>query len=371
MIASQSNQLLNQDTDTMILGAEFRLLKSMVHFTTARLAMKAALANRSQNGPTLIEWSTHEREWLFHSLTESPGHDPLPQELQDGGTSIQLKDYLMTRADVPDGAFTTKENEDRQTISNPDGDTWFDSEVVDDFVNGQRSMEKSNSAEEGSLEILFIETDDVMNITLDNYAVSHDERAELTVQEAVATLLKATALKRLSQLKIEWKDASNTLSQRRALQAGDKTESALQAPQPTLHENLNDEEVENLCKNLGEEVLDALATVNELTESSKQLSRRLLDYCSADGMEGRLSQGKQEELAKMLAEHLASLPDDDRDEPGYSEDYTFGADQFYDGIDSRYGGSPSDIEDEIELPSRESLTQRPVDDESLFESIFE
>ena len=372
-IASHSNQMLNQDADKMILGAEFRLLKTMVHFTSARLAMKAALANRSDNGPTLIEWSTLEREWLFHSLTESPGHDPLPQELQDGGTVLQLQDYLKTRTDVPDGAFVVEKMEDEKPLSNPDGDTWFDSEVVDDYVKGQKYTEESKSIEEGCLDLFFTETDDVMNFTLAKHSISHEERAELTVQEAVATLLKATAQQRLSRIKNEWKVASEILanrkqSQNNTISSENEIEREFQAPHLSIYDNLDDEELKNQCTNLGQNILDAMNTVRDLTESSKQLSGRLLDYCSADGMEGRLSKSKQDELARMLAEHLASLPDD-RDKPGFAEDYIFGADDFNDDIDTRYGGSPSQIE---EHSSPKSLAMESSGgDDALFESIFE
>lgn len=78
----------------------------MVHFSSARLAMKSALANR------IDDWSCNEREWLFDSLMDMGGknqdqdQEPLPAQLQeDGGTIGQLKQYLMNRKDCPDGAF--------------------------------------------------------------------------------------------------------------------------------------------------------------------------------------------------------------------------------------------------------------------------
>ncbi len=360
MIAAQINDMLTQNADKLQLGAEFRLLKTMVNFSSARIAMKQALENRIDNGPT-FEWSTLEREWLFHTLTESPGHEPLPKELQEGGTVLQLQSYLQTRMDVPDGAFAmNKAGDEEGKTLNTDANTWFDSAAVDDYIDGQSSRQKNKSGKEGCLDVFFIEADDVTNSTLNKYSVSHDERAELTVQESVATLLKASAQKKLSQIKNDWKIASDTLTKRRA--KGEEPSSETRGLQVSpIHDNLDDEELEILCKNLGDEVLNAIDTLRELTESSKQLGRRLLDYCSVDGTEGRVSKVKQEELAKMVEDHIANLPDD-RDRPGYSDDYVFGSDEFRnDNFDPRYGGSSKQ-------PIEKSIFEG---DDSIFESIFE
>jgi hypothetical protein len=358
-----STNILNQDGDKLLLGAEFRLLKAMVQFSTARHAMKAALLNRDKNAPALIEWSIPEREWLFHCLTESPGHEPLPQELLKGESIAHLKNYFENRTDVPNGAFAAQNRNQTKCDSYIDGATRFDSAVVDDFVNSK----KESYARKGTLDVFFDESDDVINVSLDEYSPSHNERAELTVQEAVATMLKASALKRLNSFKYEWSNASDAFAKRQVLT--NETLTGLEQEQGIIstYANLNDAELKIKCNDLGNEVVDAMNVVTELSESLKQLSRRLLDYCSSDGTEGKNSEAKQKELAHMLEVHIASLPDD-RDKPGYSDDYVFGSDQFRDDIDTRYGGIPSQSNDN---QSQNASNFNISDDESIFQSVFE
>ncbi len=341
-IIEQSNySLLTQNADILLSNAEFNLLKTMVHFSSARRAMKAALSKRMDGSSSLMEWSTSEREWLFHCLTGAPGHEPLPQEIQDGGTISQLKDHLQMRSDVPDGAFKKSKVDDESSLSSLDGDTWYDSTAVDDFVNGQRLFDESKSTKEGSLDLLFEESvEDVTKVELGKYSISHEERAELTVQETVATMLKASALKRLDRLKNDWRFASEALAKREVNQKDTLQDEYDSADESTLkmYDKVDDDELKSLCDNIGREVVEAAAVVRELSESLRQLQSRLLDYCGADGSEGRNSQAQQDELAKMLAEHIASLNNDDRESPGSSEDYIFGSDEFRDDMDVRYGG---------------------------------
>lgn len=355
-LTSLSNKLLNQNAHQILSGAESRLLKAMVHYASARLAMKAALANRA-NSPTLMEWSTPEREWLFHCLTESPGHEPLPQELQESGSVSELLNYLRTRSDAPDGAFATELDSNIQNNeTNTDGNTWFDATDVDEYVNEKRRK----STLKGSLDDFFLETEDVMKSKLAKHSVSHDERAELTVQEAVATMLKASAMKRLSRIKNEWKVASDSLFLRKAQTEDDGKEATNEPKEKFPFDNLTTDELEKHCTKLGKEMLESMAIVRELSDSLNELGRRLLDYCSNDGLEGRVSRSKQDELAKMLQEHIDSLPDD-RESPGYDEDYVFGSDEFRDEIDPKYGSLSHPSENIEDVP----------EDQALFESVFE
>ena len=69
VLAAES--LLSPDANQIILDAEERLLRFMVNYSSARLAMKVALSNTMDNGLSLLEWSTPEREWLFKKLVGS------------------------------------------------------------------------------------------------------------------------------------------------------------------------------------------------------------------------------------------------------------------------------------------------------------
>ena len=382
------NSVVHQDADRLLLDAEERMLRIMVQFPVARLAMQEAISNREFLG--LIEWSTPEREWLFHCLTNSPPYEELPHTMFECGTPSQLFQYLKDRKDVPYGAFL-KSQEDLEPGDKsdfPHGESFQNlrsagnlTDVRYDSWHDPHDCHGDNEAL-GTLEIFFIkEEDDVSDIELDEYSITHDTRAELTIQDTVATMLKATAMKRESNLRGKWKIVNEVIASRQNREEEEEEGMAgkeLFNDLPDTYDrstfnNMGDSELATLHLELSQQVLDAIKVARELSESASQLKNRLLDYCASDTGEGRISTAKQEELAKMLDTHLAELPDDPRPQShGDDGQYIFGSDDFDGTIDSRFGGMserPISTNDDHDDDDEKLLSE---DGEVLnFDSIFE
>jgi len=428
--------LLRPDADQIIFDTEVRLLRCMVFFGSARLAMKSALSNGLDNGPALIEWSSPDREWLFQCLTDFRGHGSLPKELQDGGTVAQLRQYLATK-DAPSGYFTevsssssravdnyvdvggpleedegcaekldaeiasvtdsgneTNNVDPPNTTSTVERDSALQTEIDQTQLivpadmqpsieeqNNDTTISSGNNAEEGLLEIFFQAGDDVTFFDVKDGAISREVRAELTVQQTVAVMLRATALSRLYRLKTQWKLAVDELARRDQKQnyrsgeedttnhTGDKP---LDVKGGDLDDDDNDNddssmtmeegELETIANTLGQKVIQAAETVRNLTESSKTLTTRLLDYVSTGSVEGRLSESQCEELAKAIESHIASLPPDSQRPDGFGDDdeYVFGSDDYDKDIDPSFDGRRSeqvDVNDTADLDINDLLDQ--------------
>jgi len=364
---------LSPDVNQIILDAEKRLLQCMVNFRSARLAMKQALSNGMGNEPSLFSWSTPEKEWLFQQLIDSQGNGSFPNILQDGGTVAQLRQHLADQPDAPAGSFTTKpsrvgvdyvdiclqDEKEGKNLTNitslhesgelPQIELNFQSTIgqsaslqeeqkkkfnlESNFISTEEDYPSSSSesSAEGSLEVIFSPKNEFLFFNLSDASVSHEIRAELTVQQTVSVMLRATAIKRLSRLKKQWKVALDALS---ATKKGGIENS----------DTSKNEELETICNTLGHKVTEASKTVHDLTESSRTLNDRLLDYCSSNDVEGRISKVKVEKLAKMMESHIASLPPDTHrpDSPGDDGDYIFGSDDFHNNVDPTFGGRDID-----------------------------
>jgi len=210
-------------------------------------------------------------------------------------------------------------------------------------TNSRTSPETSA---EGSLEIFFKPVNDV-SISNASESVDDEIRAELTVQQTIAVMLRATAMKRLHNLRIKWQIAVNALSKHRNLNKGNRSNSAEES---NNFEKINESEVkelETICNSLGHKVTEAAKSVQDLSKSLKSLSDRLLNYCSKSSVEGRIPEAKIEELAKAMKSHIASLPPETHrpDSPGDDGIYVFGSDEFHNEIDPSYGGGGREIQD--------------------------
>ena len=409
-----SNPLVKPDENKLLLDAESRLLHTMVIYASARLAMKSALANRIGGGKAFLEWSSLDREWLFQCLTDSPGHETLPRELQDGGTVAQLKAHLSSRPDTPVGAFGSDSlsvpNDERpagselSSASPNDVDGGVDREIPAKIIEAQNADRKEESmrfdtqelegdvygrgeerienpgamSKRGTLDFFFEEDEEHSGLELREGSASHEERAELTVQESVAIMLKATAIRRLTKVKDEWKCANEEQQRREFLNCQDQDKededqlAQTNENQGSIYDALNDDELGQTCRVLGQKVVESMTTARDLTESASQLNKRLLDYCAADGVEGRLNSKRQEELAKALDEHLASLPDDPRPtESGASDDYVFGTDEYDNKIDPRFGGERSKKAPPPTKKKSRTVEQANGETMEVYDSIFE
>jgi hypothetical protein len=311
--------------------------------------MKSAVGANVQSGAALIEWSDSSREWLFDCLTDSRGRTPLPSELQEGGTAKQLRDHLASLPDAPLGTFHEQFN--------------MTSYTENDFIEFQ-----------GALDAFFLVTDEATSKTSAEENISRETRAELTVQETLASILRATALKRAAIIKKRWLATAHALEVRMSMLAQNNTIISHETDSHPQFADMSIEELQSLSSNLGERFAEALQTVQELDESAKRIGSRLMDYCSSDGAEYRMSSFKQEKLARMMDEHLASLPEDPKPEsPGDDGQYIFGIDEYDEDIDPHFGGKPSARRVEhsslssVESTGKYEAIEDVVDDEDIFE----
>jgi len=361
--------LLEQDADKLLLDAEDRLLRTLVHYPSARAAIKgavmASLKSGTGAGPALIEWSNQDREWLFECLADSPGRSLLPLELQEGGTASQLRGYLADLSDAPEGAFDSMISEDNrppqsnvmQDGESPMGESGINGEALDPPPFDDASSTPPNS--KGRLETYFAHNDEAGSLAqYQQSELSHETRAELLVQETLATMLRATALKRMVLLKRRWMVAATALELRlneNAVSRNDENSTTILAiddaePKGDAENSDTDiEELSSLCSSLGEQLSEAMQTVKELDESSKRIGSRLMDYCSADGSSYRMSNAKHERFIKTLDDHLENLPEDPKPTTsGGDGNYIFGFDEFDDSIDPQFGGAYSEPVDEYD-----------------------
>jgi hypothetical protein len=240
-----------------------------------------------------------------------------------------------------------------------DGESSMDSSPRHDEVSSKTSSNANGPG--GRLETYFSNNDEVESLTqYQKSELSRETRAELLVQETLAAMLRATALKRMALLKQRWTAAATALEGRlkentdgensgdnsTALTMGDVAPGDVETFR--MHSDTEIKELSSLCSTLGKQLAEAMQTVKELDESSKRIGARLMDYCSTDGSSYRMSNAKRERFVKMLDDHLENLPEDPKPTTsGGDGDYIFGIDEFDDSIDSQFGGAYSEPLDEF------------------------
>lgn len=340
IVEVMERKLLNSpDPDHLIMQAECRLLHALAKFPQARMAMRTVYS-ASTFGPSNLRWSNSEREWLFLCLTGSPDINPLmPLEVLDGGSRLQLHLYLASRDDCPKGAFSYEITKSLDESFSGDGSE----------VNGSASEEPIPGCQTGSLDEYFLETDMFPSFT--NNTITSETRAELTVQETVAILLRATAMKRFARAKSKLARIVHEMD----LRAYNDTKSVNLVASNDLSE-LTPDELQELFLKVGKDTVEAQRSLYESERSTDRVNSHLLDYSVTSGVQYKLSQAKLDNLDRMMEEFIASLPEDNHrpETPGNDGSYEFGSDQFHDKHDPQYGGK--NIEDYVVrgLPNGES-----------------
>ena len=354
-------KILTRDENLMIEQAESRLLHALAKFPQARAAMMTVYST-STFGPKNMRWTSDERAWLFLCLTGSPELDPVPSELLDGGTSSQLLSNLSQRPDCPVNAFSRKT---KTPPTSNDSSDFFGSEDIAgtmdeaspseaktlenefDSILGQAETEQAESAtmEEsqlGILDVFFLDDNDLFP-SFSSSKIAQETRAELTVQETVAALLRATAMKRFSTAKSTLTEIVNEMDRRENEDDGERDRDA---PDDNLGA-ISSDDLQEMFMKVGSEVVSAQKSLYEAERSCDRVNSHLLDYSVSSGVQYKLSQASIERLNKMMDEHIASLPDDTHrpDTPGNDESYVFGSDEFDENIDSQYGGTRVDVFD--------------------------
>ena len=322
LIEFTDRMLLERNSDEMILQSESRLLHALAKFRQSRAIMRTVYSASTFISPNM-EWTCEERQWLFQCLT-GKSEPPLPQELLVSGTASQLRSYIANIRGCPPNAFIPDP-------SNSSGD--------------HHNTEKPTSIYgKGHLETYFMDANHLFP-SFKESKIAVETRAELTVQETVATLLRATAIKRFSSVKAKFSKIVFEMDHRAA---SDDTEQ-LERQQffDEDFSNTSDEELRDLFESVGKEVMEAQLSLYESDRSTDRVNAHLLDYSTTNSVRYRTSQAQIERLEKMMEEHMANLPEDTHrpDVPGDDESYVFGSDEVSQQIDSRFGGrNPDDYD---------------------------
>lgn len=386
------------DPDRLILQAESRLLHALAKFPQARAAMRTAYSTATF-GPANLRWTSEERGWLFSCLTGSPAASPLvPPELLDRGTPEELRSHLIGRGDCPKNAFNGDSASETdaasgdfiETTAEPSTDTanfrddpggkklrevsidspeveimHSEEEELDSFLETSPQAEIANDetvaaesalhAPNGSLDDFFLEEPDMFPSFTDS-VIADETRAELTVQETVATLLCATAKKRFAIAKSKLTNIVSEMDRRLTDGDGNEGESKLSGNE---FADAPPDELQDLFSRVGNEVLDAQRSLYEAERSADRVNSHLLDYTVSDGVQSRQSQAGLDRLDRMMEEFIESLPEDSHRPETRGDDgsYVFGSDEFDDKINPMFGGRNPD----------EYVVQGLPDGESKFE----
>lgn len=316
--------LLERDANQMIEQAENRLLHALTKFTQARAIMRSVYV-ASTFLPPNMKWTSEERQWLFECLTGT-SKPALPTELLENGTSNQLRSVIVSRSDCPPSAFIPD-----STNSSTVNDATYDATFGDNLNGTNQSRQTSNGI--GSLEIYFMDASHMFP-SFRKSKIAEETRAELTVQETVATLVRATAIKRFSTVKRRLAKIVLEID-KRADSSGD-TEKNFDKDFSTT----SSEELQDLFESVALEVMEAQQSLYEADRSTDRVNAHLLDYSTENSVQYRTSQAEVERLEKMMEDHIASLPDDTHrpDVPGDDDSYIFGLDEASEEIDARFGG---------------------------------
>ena len=399
--------LVKEDPVGMIRRGEEALLRNLVQYGSARSAIRTAIATSDATGSTFdIEWSSVDRQWLFTYLVER--EDEIPFKDFEDDSKADLREYLATREDVPEGAFfmrgfemdrnlqvvtvdptkasalennifanefngvtpvdqelqipsDTAEIEDWASSYDP-GD-FQDDVSMHDFVPQQdlvltkqlksartdasvidtkailddtiqnttsaNSMHNSHSHTHsklsktgpqtllGSLDHFFLRQEDIFSATYDE-SVPRELRAELEVQEALATLLKASALKRLESVNAYWLVASRLMNERlelaqtnQIIEQSIKT-SSMQVFLTGIHEldSMEMNELQEHCQGLFRDINDLFQTAHKLEVSWKRIKSKIVNCIAGDSAEGKMSSSQYDELVGKVDDFLRELPDD-------------------------------------------------------------
>ena len=320
LIEFTDRMLLERNSDEMIMQAESRLLHSLAKFSESRAIMRTVYS-ASTFIPPNMEWTCDERQWLFQCLT-GESDPPLPRELLESGSASQLRTYIANIDECPPNAF----------IADP----------INASGDDQSTVRPASRYGRGHLETYFMDAKHLFP-SFKESKIAVKTRAELTVQETVATLLRATAIKRFSSVKARFAKIVIEMDHR-----AESNDTEQQHEQQQFFDadfsNTSDEELQELFESVGKEVMEAQLSLYESDRSTDRVNAHLLDYSTTNSVQYRTSQAEIERLENMMEEHMANLPEDTHrpDVPGDDESYVFGSDEVSEQIDSRFGGRNPD-----------------------------
>jgi len=217
--------------------------------------------------------------------------------------------------------------------------------ISDDFEDTKKLAEPT-----GTLDVFFKPDDDDFFLEPSDESITREVRSELAIQETLATILRATAMRRMFSIKEQWRTCVVALLKRTDGSKLDDFQAEIDSEFDAYYENVDigssqfDEmeldELESLCSELAAKLSEASKAAHDLDRSAKRIGSRVLDYSSPHSLGGRNTIAQQERLANMMDEYYDSLPEDKQrpGTPGSEKSYVFGSDEFDPDIDPLFGG---------------------------------
>jgi len=370
-----------RDVSRQKVAAEEQLLRALVCHPAARNALLVPGGAAAD----VVVWSAPEREWLYRVLkgetTDNGTEDVLPPELREGGTAKQLQEHLRERLDVPAGAFAAVPDPEeegealrcdhraaREKGSTVDVDR--EGKVADDadavewegFLPGLEKYGKPDTrapedhraaaagareAPRGSLDVVF---EDRAPEALHGASVLQDgdARAQLTVQEALATILKCMETLRRDHLLAMWRETEAELSRRPVaedaggdgdavsadvMEAADSEVDAfpdLPVPQKLSPAAMATHELQALVPRIQAQAAAATASVRRQEDSHRRVRGRILEHATQGKGVSEFSSTavEREELYDMMDNFLDNLEEDGDVGLHHDDDalYVFGTD---------------------------------------------
>ena len=253
----------------------------------------------------------------IETVIETPVNRSVTDILMD-----ESEDVSFTRLEVE---VLASENNELDSILN-----------VPSQVDDQSTSSSSDNNINGLLDEYFLETD--IFPSFGNNKITKETRAELTIQETISTLLRASAMKRFVSAKEKFTKIVHEMDYRNL--SDDDDDMHLANKQLNDFDNVSSEELQTLFERVGNEVIEAQRSLYDSDRSTDRVNSHLLDFSVTNGVKYKLSQSELERLDDMMEEHIASLPESDHRPTTSGDDgsYVFGEDQFDEKINSVYGG---------------------------------
>lgn len=263
------SSLLEQDVDSFLQNAEDSLLRLLVQQASTRTCLKNIIeARRAVGSDVTLEWSSVLKSWLFDRLVHVS--DDIPPSIHSVN---ELRSFLSALQDCPSGAF----------FEHGDADS------------GNLTLARSVNA---TLDSYFDELQDETLRSLEESMLKDQRRCELTAQQLLSSLLMGVTAR---QARIIRSRLESTAYRRLELQKNVSAAESATTDSIELN-NLLDEEKElvRLASDVGREL-------QVMSESSRRLSKRLIDEAVMTDVEGHISLGLQAELSSRLDDFVEEV----------------------------------------------------------------
>ena len=261
-------------------------------------------------------------------VIEAPTKIALTEGEPNGLESVELSNdsfgnYSSTNLTI-DPNHKRQLNEETQDLPSPwsiriPGEEYLDIEDIllsnpDDEQSQERSS--ANLKPRGSLDVFFYPAkDDVFSdpfFSNSTRSLHHANLADLIVQETVATILRATAFKKLAIVKEAWQQAKTALLERTSAKDVNVIINNFSRRNYAIvkyYYTLEIEELKAEVASIELKLIESVKAAQELDTAARRIGSQMLDYSSTSSL-GLASITSEDALAKVLDEYVDGLPED-------------------------------------------------------------